>query len=134
MARSKTGALIVITIKTELNEQINTGEKLNAKISSSLIRTIFFKNSPLHDGAVIIKGNRIAAAGCILPLTQREIDEEFGLRHRAAIGITEISDAVCIIVSEQRGAVSLAKDGEIRKDISKEELISLLTENIEIPE
>ncbi len=134
MAKSKTGALIVITIKTELNEQINTGEKLNAKISSSLIRTIFFKNSPLHDGAVIIKGNRIAAAGCILPLTQREIDEEFGLRHRAAIGITEISDAVCIIVSEQRGAVSLAKDGEIRKDISKEELVSLLTENIEIPE
>jgi uncharacterized protein (TIGR00159 family) len=131
MAKSNTGALIVITLKSELNEQINSGEKLNAKISSSLLRTIFFKNSPLHDGAVIIRGNRIAAAGCILPLTQREIDKSMGLRHRAAIGITEASDAVCIIVSEERGWISFAKDGEIQRRISKEHLMTLLAENIQ---
>lgn len=131
MAKSNTGALIVITLKSELNEQIATGEKLNAKISSSLLRTIFFKNSPLHDGAVVIRGNRIAAAGCILPLTQKEIDKSMGLRHRAAIGITEVSDAVCIVVSEERGLISFAKDGEIHRRISKEHLISLLSENIE---
>lgn len=134
MAKSNTGALIVITLKSELNEQINTGEKLNAKISSSLLRTIFFKNTPLHDGAVIIRGNRIAAAGCILPLTQKEIDKSMGLRHRAAIGITEASDAVCIIVSEERGWISFAKDGEIQRRISKEHLMSLLAENIETDE
>lgn len=134
MAKSNTGALIVITLKSELNEQVNTGEKLNAKISSSLLRTLFFKNSPLHDGAVIIRGNRIAAAGCILPLTQREIDKSMGLRHRAAIGITEISDAVCIIVSEERGWISFAKDGEIQRRISKEHLMTLLAENIQTEE
>lgn len=134
MAKSNTGALIVISLKSELNEQINTGEKLNAKISSSLLRTIFFKNTPLHDGAVIIRGNRIAAAGCILPLTQKEIDKSMGLRHRAAIGITEISDAICIIVSEERGTISFAKDGEIHRRVAKERLITLLEENIQVGE
>ena len=131
MSKSHTGALIVITNTLELNDQINSGERLNAKISSSLIRTIFFKNSPLHDGAVIIRGNRIAAAGCILPLTQKEIDKSLGLRHRAAIGITENSDAVCIIVSEERGTISFAKEGEIQRRLTKEKLITLLEENIQ---
>lgn len=131
MSKSHTGALIVITNTLELNDQINSGERLNAKISSSLIRTIFFKNSPLHDGAVIIRGNRIAAAGCILPLTQKEIDKSMGLRHRAAIGITENSDAVCIIVSEEKGTISFAKEGEIIRRLTKEKLISLLEENIQ---
>jgi len=131
MAKSHTGALIVITNDLELNEQVNSGERLNAKISSSLIRTIFFKNSPLHDGAVIIRGNRIAAAGCILPLTQKEIDKSMGLRHRAAIGITENSDAVCIIVSEEKGTISFAKEGEIQRRLTKEKLITLLEENIQ---
>ncbi|NQU52558.1 MAG: diadenylate cyclase, partial [Bacteroidetes bacterium] len=94
MSKSKTGALIVITGMSDLSEQVNTGERLNAKISSSLIRTIFFKNAPLHDGAVIIRGNRIAAAGCILPLTQKELDQALGLRHRAAVGITENTDCI----------------------------------------
>ncbi len=135
MSKIKTGALIVIAGKSELNEQINTGEKLNAKISSPLIRNLFFKNSPLHDGAVIIKGNKIAAAGCILPLTQKELDISLGLRHRAAIGITESTDAISIIISEERGSVSFAKKGEIKRRISKEMLISLLEENLfEIPE
>lgn len=130
MSKSKTGALIVIAGDSELNDQINTGEKLNAKISSSLIRTVFFKNSPLHDGAIIIKGNRIAAAGCILPLTQKELDKMLGLRHRAAVGITESTDAVAIVVSEERGSMSFSKDGEIKRRISKEVLIALLEENI----
>jgi uncharacterized protein (TIGR00159 family) len=131
MSKSHTGALIVITNELELNDQVNSGERLNAKISSPLIRTIFFKNSPLHDGAVIIRGNRIAAAGCILPLTQKEIDKSMGLRHRAAIGITENSDAVCIIVSEEKGTISFAKEGEIQRRLTKEKLITLLEENIQ---
>lgn len=134
MSKSLTGALIVMTRSLELNDQVNSGERLSAKISSSLLRTIFFKNSPLHDGAVIIRGNRIAAAGCILPLTQKEIDKSMGLRHRAAIGITENTDAVCIIVSEERGTISFAKEGEITRWLTKEKLITLLEENITLVE
>ncbi len=130
MAKSKTGALIVVAGNSELTDQIITGEKLNAKISSTLIRTIFFKNSPLHDGAAIIKGNKITAAGCILPLTQKELDKALGLRHRAAVGITEITDAICIIISEERGSISVAKGGEIKRRISKEALTTILGENI----
>jgi len=130
MAKSKTGALIVIAGDTELGEQIQSGERLNAKISSSLIRTIFFKNSPLHDGAIIIKGNKIAAASCILPLTQKELDKALGLRHRAAVGITENSDALTIIISEERGSISVAQKGEIKRRISKETLTEILEENI----
>ena len=130
MAKSKTGALIVIAGKSELTDQINTGEILNAKITSSLICTIFFKNSPLHDGAIIISGNKITAAGCILPLTQKELDKMLGLRHHAAIGITEATDALAIVVSEERGTISFSKGGEIKRRISKEMLFSLLEENI----
>ena len=130
LSKSKTGALIVIAGKLELNEQINTGELLDAQISSSLLRTVFFKNTPLHDGAVIIKDNKIVAAGCILPLTQREVDKSLGLRHRAAIGITENTDAIAIMVSEERGSVSFAKGGEIKRRVSKEVLIDFLGENI----
>lgn len=130
LSKSKTGALIVIAGNSELNEQINTGELMNAEISSSLIRTIFFKNSPLHDGAVIIKSNKIVAAGCILPLTQRDVDKSLGLRHRAAIGITENTDAITIIVSEERGSVSFVKEGEIKRRVSKEVLIEFLEENL----
>lgn len=134
MSKSKTGALIVMTRTVELNDQVNSGERLNAKISSSLLRTIFFKNSPLHDGAVIIRGNRIAAAGCILPLTQKEIEKSMGLRHRAAIGITDNSDAVCIIISEEKGTISFAKEGEIIRHLTKEKLFTLLEENIQLVE
>ncbi len=130
LSKSKTGALIVIAGNSELNEQINTGELMNAEISSSLLRTIFFKNTPLHDGAVIIKNNKIVAAGCILPLTQRDVDQSLGLRHRAAIGITESTDAITIIVSEERGSVSFVKGGEIKRRVSKEVLIEFLEENL----
>lgn len=130
MGKTKTGALIVIARDTELSEQIQTGQKINAKISSVLLRTIFFKNAPLHDGAAIIKGNKIVAAGCILPLTQKELDKALGLRHRAAVGMTESSDALTIIVSEERGSISVSQKGEIRRRISKETLIEILEENI----
>lgn len=130
MGKSKTGALIVIAGKNELNDQIATGERINAKISSSLIRTIFFKNSPLHDGAIVIKRNKIVAAGCILPLTQQELDKALGLRHRAAVGMTENSDALAIIVSEERGSVSVAHGGEIKRRLSKETLTQVLEERL----
>lgn len=128
LSKSKTGALIVIARNSELTEQINTGEILNAQISSPLLRTIFYVNTPLHDGAVIIRGNHIVAAGCILPLTQREVDKTLGLRHRAAIGITENTDAVSIVVSEERGSVSFAVEGEIKRRLSREALVELLEE------
>ncbi|SHI64629.1 TIGR00159 family protein [Tangfeifania diversioriginum] len=130
LSKSKTGALIVIAGNSELNDQINTGELMNAEISSSLLRTIFFKNTPLHDGAVIIKNNKIAAAGCILPLTQRDVDKSLGLRHRAAIGITENTDAITIIVSEERGSVSFVKEGDIKRRVSREVLIEFLEEQL----
>lgn len=128
MGKTKTGALIVIARDLELAEQIQSGQKINAKISSALIRTIFFKNSPLHDGAIIIKGNKIVAAGCILPLTKKELDKALGLRHRAAVGMTENSDAITIIVSEERGSISVAQNGEIRRRVSKETLSEILVD------
>ena len=130
MSKSKTGALIVIAGNSDLNDQISTGERINAKISSSLIRTLFFKNSPLHDGAVIIKGDEIVAAGCILPLTQQELDQALGLRHRAAVGMTDHSDALIIIVSEERGSISVAQKGEVKRRISKETLTKILEKHI----
>lgn len=131
MSKTKTGALIVIAGNSELNEQINTGEQVNASVSSALIRTIFFKNSPLHDGAIIIKGNQIVAAGCILPLTSKSLDKALGLRHRAAVGISENTDALSIVVSEERGSISVAQKGEIRRRISKEALIQILEERFQ---
>ena len=126
LARSKTGALIVIPRNSELKEIIRSGEKINARISSALVETIFFKNTPLHDGAVVILGNRIAAARCILPLTERnDLDPSLGLRHRAAIGVSEFTDALAIVVSEEKGSVSLAINGELMHNIS---LIQLTTE------
>lgn len=133
-SKSKTGALIVIARTSELADQIRTGERLDAMLSSSLLRTIFFKNTPLHDGAVIIKNNMIVAAGCILPLTQREIDKTLGLRHRAAIGITENTDAVVIVVSEERGSISFVERGDIKRRISYEMLIELLEESMNVKE
>ncbi len=122
-ARSKTGALIVITKKSELLDFVHTGELLNAVISRRLLESVFFKNSPLHDGAVIINRNKIKAAGCILPVSQNmELPKRFGLRHRAGMGITEATDAVAIVVSEERGRISFFQDGRGEYNISIEEL------------
>jgi uncharacterized protein (TIGR00159 family) len=121
--RSKTGALIVITKNSELLDFVHTGELLNAVISRRLIESVFFKNSPLHDGAVIINRNKIKAAGCILPVSQNmELPKRFGLRHRAGMGITESTDAVAIVVSEERGRISFFQNGRGEYNISVEEL------------
>ncbi|PTN09393.1 diadenylate cyclase CdaA [Mangrovibacterium marinum] len=127
MARTKTGALIVIAQHSELREYVRTGEKINARISDALLETIFFKNTPLHDGAVIVIGNRIIAARCILPVTNKQdIDPNLGLRHRAAVGITEETDAVAIIVSEEKGKISIARAGHVQVNISQAELTKIL--------
>ena len=130
MARTKTGALIVIAQKSELKEYIRTGEKINARISDALLETIFFKNTPLHDGAVIINGNKISAARCIMPLTHKEdLNPLLGLRHRAAVGITEATDALAIVISEEKGQISIAQSGKLNLNISVIELSNAL-ENI----
>ncbi|WP_291859833.1 diadenylate cyclase CdaA [Marinilabilia sp.] len=122
-AKSKTGALIVITKNSELLDFVHTGELLNAVISRRLIESVFFKNSPLHDGALIINRNKIKAAGCILPVSQNmELPKRFGLRHRAGMGITESTDAVAIVVSEERGRISFFQNGRGEYNISIEEL------------
>ncbi|PRY96026.1 diadenylate cyclase CdaA [Marinilabilia salmonicolor] len=128
-ARSKTGVLIVITKNSELLDFVHTGELLNAVISRRLIESVFFKNSPLHDGAVIINRNKIKAAGCILPVSQNmELPKRFGLRHRAGMGITESTDAVAIVVSEERGRISFFQNGRGEYNISIEELEKRLEE------
>jgi diadenylate cyclase len=127
MAESKTGALIVIARKNELESYVDTGYTLDAKISEPLLETIFFKNSPLHDGAVIILGEYIRAARCILPVSGKsEIPAMCGLRHRAAVGITERSDALAIIVSEERGKISYSLEGKLVEDVTPSELSAFL--------
>jgi len=119
LSKTKTGALIVIVRESELYTIIDTGIKLDANTSSQLINNLFFKNSPLHDGAVIIKNDKIIAAGCILPVSEKDVrHEDFGLRHRAALGIVEQTDAVVVVVSEQTGNISLFYSSAYQKDIS----------------
>ncbi len=123
MSQSKTGALIIFRRQNEVEELVATGERINAPAGSALIETIFFKNSPLHDGAMIVRGNEILAARCILPVTSRlDIDPNLGLRHRSAIGVTEQLDVLSVIVSEETGAISYAVGGEIHNNISPVEL------------
>lgn len=123
MSKQKVGALIVIEQEVSLNEVVRTGDVIDAAISQRLVENIFFKNSPLHDGAMIVCRNRIKAAGCILPVSHDlNIPRHLGLRHRAALGISQVSDAVVIIVSEQTGAISTAHEGQFRLRLSAEEL------------
>lgn len=127
MSESKTGALIIIERKSDLKFFINTGEIVDSGLTSRMLENIFYKNSPLHDGAVIIHDNRIVAARCVLPVTEKEnFPAHYGMRHRAAVGITENTDALAITVSEQTGSVSLTLHGEIKPDLSKERLLYLL--------
>lgn len=130
MSFNKTGALIVIARKSDLKFYIATGEIIDSSLTSRMLENIFFKNSPLHDGAVIIEDNRIVAARCVLPVTEREnFPAHLGMRHRAAVGITENTDCLAISVSEQTGAVSLTLRGEIKPDLSREKLLYLLEKN-----
>lgn len=131
MSRDKVGALIVIERTTKLGEYIKSGVPIDAAISAHLIRNLFFNNAPLHDGAVIIRDSRICAAGCFLPLTTKDdISKDLGTRHRAAIGLSEISDAIVIIVSEETGTVSLSINGNLERNFNysslKQELNKLL--------
>lgn len=123
MSQSKTGALIVFRRQNSVDELIATGERIDALASSALIEALFFKNSPLHDGAVIAHGNKLLAARCILPVTSRlDIDPNLGLRHRSAIGVTEQLDVLSVIVSEETGAISYAINGKIHHDVTPVEL------------
>jgi len=117
LSRDKVGALIVIEQSTKLGEYIKSGVMIDATISPYLLKNIFFNNAPLHDGAVIIRSGRICAAGCFLPLsTQDDINKDLGTRHRAALGLSEISDAIVIVVSEETGTISLAVDGNLERN------------------
>lgn len=123
MSRSKTGALIVIATDTELKYHASTGDQIDAKLSAPLLESIFFKNSPLHDGGAIIHKNKIIAARCILPISDNpSIPSNFGLRHRAAVGLTESSTAIAIVISEENGKISIVESGKLRNGISSEEL------------
>lgn len=116
MSASRTGALMVIEKETTLNDIVETGTVIDAAISAEMIGNVFYEGAPLHDGAVIIRGGRLYAAGCVLPLTQnKKLGKELGTRHRAGIGITENSDALVIIVSEETGVISLAQNGELTR-------------------
>jgi TIGR00159 family protein len=132
LAESKTGALIVIEQSTGLNELMGAGTLIDANITANLLENIFVVNTPLHDGATIIRNNRILASGCVLPLTDNtKINKKLGTRHRAAIGLSEVSDALIIIVSEETGVISLAINGRITRGYDKEKLKNILIKIIE---
>lgn len=127
MSRSMTGALIIIPRNTQLNQYAETGDLIDAVVSSRLLENIFFKNTPLHDGAVLILGNRVQAARCILPVSDNpNLPPNLGLRHRAALGLTEITDAVAVVVSEETGNISIAVNGEIKENLTSEQTFSML--------
>lgn len=127
MSATKTGALIIFKRENSVDELVATGERIDAKVSSALLETLFFKNSPLHDGAVFVDGNTVVAARCILPVTERtDVDPNLGLRHRSAIGVTEQLDVVAVVVSEETGDISYAVDGEVHHGVSLVELSQAL--------
>lgn len=131
MSRKKTGALIVIERDVHLDKIVESGDTIDADINQRLIENLFFKNSPLHDGAVIISNHRLKAAGCILPVSSdNDIPRYLGLRHRAAKGISELSDAVSIIVSEETGSISTCTGGEFRLNLTAAELEKILVEEL----
>ena len=128
MAKNKEGALIIIEQRRGLEDYVESGEVLNANINSMLIENIFFKNSPLHDGAMIIANNRIRAAACILPVSHDlSVPKHLGLRHRSALGITEKTDAIAVVVSEETGNISVAVAGSLKINISSDELEQILS-------
>jgi diadenylate cyclase len=127
LAKSKLGALIVIERKTGLNDVIETGVKIDAKVTEELLENIFIPNTPLHDGAVIIRDDRIAAAGCFLPLTENpNTGKQLGTRHRAALGISELSDSLSLVVSEETSVISLAVDGKLIRHLEPKTLMDML--------
>lgn len=131
MSDTKTGAIMVITRNNDLKFYSNTGDPIDAKVSVRMLESIFYKNSPLHDGAVIITHNTIRAARCVLPVTENtEFPAHLGMRHRAAVGVTENADCIAIIVSEQTGEIAVAKDGQMQVNLSSDELKEYLEKNL----
>ena len=127
MSKSRTGALIIFERSVNLTHIMSTGTFINSDVSAELLKNIFFNKAPLHDGAVIVRDAKIAAAGCVLPLTQMiNLSKDLGMRHRAGIGMSENSDAVVVIVSEETGAVSVAIDGMLKRHLSPEKLDEIL--------
>lgn len=134
LSKTKTGALIVIEKETKLTDIMRTGTQMDALLSKELLINIFSPNTPLHDGAVIIRDFKISAAACFLPLTQRkDINKQLGTRHRAGIGISEISDSLTIIVSEETGYVSIAQNGKFTRNLSKEDCVQTLMDELMLP-
>ena len=134
MSKAKVGALMVFERATGLVERIETGVPIDGLVSSGLIQNIFVKDTPLHDGAVVIRGNRIVAACCLLPLTEnRNLSQELGTRHRAAIGISEQSDAMVLVVSEETGAISIARNGELVRYLTVDDVKEILRNAIVQP-
>ncbi|TQQ85172.1 TIGR00159 family protein [Peptacetobacter hominis] len=133
LSRQKIGALIVMERETRLNDIINTGTILDSEVSRQLLINIFIPNTPLHDGAVVIRDSKIRAAACFLPLTQsKDLSKDLGTRHRAGVGVSEVSDCLTLIVSEETGGVSIAKGGKLYRDISKERMKSVLSRNLKV--
>ena len=129
MSRERTGALIVITRTTQLDDVLHSGTAINADISDSLIRNLFYNKAPLHDGAIVVEEGKILAAACILPLPRHtQVDSELGTRHRAAVGLSEVSDAVVVVVSEESGAISVAMESELKRNLTGEALRKFLVE------
>ena len=134
LSRQKVGALIVFARHQQLEEYYKTGTQIDAQVSEQLLRNIFFKNSPLHDGAVIMRGGRVAAAGCVLPLSDsHRLSADLGTRHRAGVGMSEASDAVVVIVSEENGAISVASGGMLKRHLAPQTLEKLLRNEL-LPE
>ncbi|MBR5135736.1 MAG: diadenylate cyclase CdaA [Rikenellaceae bacterium] len=130
MSETKTGALIVLQQTSDLSLMAEGGIAVDAKMSPSLLENLFFKNSPLHDGAIIINRNRVVAARCILPSTQSQVPKSYGTRHRAALGMSEVSDAIILVVSEETGALSIAQGGVIQRNIEPEKFKSVLVRRL----
>lgn len=131
LSGEKTGALIVISRTTQLDDIIHSGTMLNADVSDSLIRNLFFNRAPLHDGAIVIEEGKICAAACILPLPRHTyVDSELGTRHRAAVGLSEISDAIIIVVSEETGIISVAMESELKREFTADSLRKFLVEEL----
>lgn len=135
LSKRRIGALIVFERETGLNDYIETGISIHGQASSALLINIFIPNTPLHDGAVIVQKNQVMAAGCYLPLSENPfISKELGTRHRAALGLSELTDGIALIVSEETGGISIAKNGEVYRDLTEEELMVMLDTDLRAPD
>ena len=133
LSRQKIGALIIMERQTKIGEIINTGTSIDGEVSRQLLINIFIPNTPLHDGAVVIRESKIKAAACFLPLTEsKDLSKDLGTRHRAAVGVSEVSDCISLIVSEETGDVSIAKSGKLYRNVSRERMTNILKNNLRV--